>query len=64
MNRDNLQFVQPVWFGTSNAKMAPSRESKTWICLSKPNSLLYHDLLDCDTSLQTNSSRYICQIAR
>ena len=25
--------------------------------------LLYHDLLDCDLSLQTNSSRYLWQLA-
>ena len=26
--------------------------------------LLYHNLLDCDPNPQTNSSRYLCQIAR
>ena len=31
--------------------------------LFRKSALLYHDLLDCDLSLQTNSSRYLWQIA-
>ena len=29
---------------------------------TKVDSLLYHDLLDCDSKPQTNSLRYLCQI--
>ena len=66
--RINETFQVPIYRGCSpiasgQAESAPVRLGNRPYRGAKVDSLLYHDLLDCDPSLQTNSLRYLWQIA-